>query len=51
MIFISDDIALMTLSGVGIEPTSGCYDSGDSLFELSGPDVRLEDCLFLCLVH
>ena len=41
----------MTLPGVGIEATEGCYDSGDSLFELSGPDVTLEDCIFHCLVR
>ena len=48
--FILDDVILMTLVGVGIQSTDGCYELGDSLHELSGATIDLEDCLFSCLV-
>ena len=47
---LTDDVLIMTLVGVSIQPTNGCYDNRTSLFELSGSRVDLSSCITACLV-
>ena len=45
-----DDVPLLALVGVAIEPTDGCFSIQDNLYTLSGPDITWDDCMHACVV-
>ena len=46
----SDDVPLLALVGVVIEPTDGCFSIQDNLYTISGPDITWDDCMHACVV-
>ena len=46
-----DEAVLMNIPNLGVTLRDNCYSSGDSLFELTGSDVTISQCITACVVR